>query len=110
MSRVRHAALASTTVLAALAAAALWPDPAVARSSATQDEGSMSLVTATPDEGFALAITLARKAVTETQPDTEVLHATRPAYAHDPEALIAASHVVAVHFQTVAAANDYWRD
>ena len=31
MSRVRHAALASTTVLAALAAAALWPDPAVAR-------------------------------------------------------------------------------
>lgn len=70
----------------------------------------MSLVSATLDEGFALAITLARKAVTETQPDTEVLHATRPAYAHDPEALIAASHVVAVHFQTVAAANDHWRD
>ena len=27
---------------------------------------------------------------------------------HDP--LGAASHVVAVHFQTIAAANNYWRD
>ncbi|MBS9403441.1 hypothetical protein KG088_07355 [Halomonas sp. TRM85114] len=24
--------------------------------------------------------------------------------------MIAVSHVIATHFQTVAAANDYWRD
>ena len=72
-------------------------------------EDELSLITATPEEGFALAITLARKGVTETQPDKEVLHALRPGYAHEAEPLIAASHVIAVHFQTVAAANDYWR-
>lgn len=78
--------------------------------SGNDGEQPLSLITANAEEGFALAITLSRKAVTEMQPDTEVLHAARPAYAHDPEALIDASHVVAVHFQTVAAANDYWRD
>jgi Hexameric tyrosine-coordinated heme protein (HTHP) len=29
--------------------------------------------------------------------------------AHDPYGLIAASHVVAVEFATIAAANNYWR-
>ena len=33
----------------------------------------------------------------------------RPAYAEDADSLIAISNVVAVHFQTVAAANNYWR-
>ncbi len=70
----------------------------------------LSLITATPEEGFQLAIELARKGVTETQPDKEVLKNLRPAYAHDPDSLIAASQVVAIHFQTIAAANDYWRD
>lgn len=51
-----------------------------------------------------------RKGVTETQQDVEVLHALRPGYAHDADSLIAASQVVAIHFQTVAAANRYWRD
>jgi hypothetical protein len=69
----------------------------------------LSLITKTPEEGFALSIALARKGVTETQRDTEVLHKLRPGYAHNADSLIAASHVVAVHFQTVAAANDYWR-
>ncbi|MFW6236681.1 MAG: hexameric tyrosine-coordinated heme protein [Desulfovibrionales bacterium] len=77
---------------------------------ATQDEPELSQITATPEEGFQVAITLARKAVTETQPDKDVLKKLRPAYAHDPNSLIAVSHVVAVHFQTVAAANNYWKD
>ncbi|SDB52133.1 Hexameric tyrosine-coordinated heme protein (HTHP) [Desulfonatronum thiosulfatophilum] len=72
--------------------------------------GGLSLITATPEEGFQLALALARKGVTETQRDKEVLKQLRPAYAHDPDSLIAASHVVAVHFQTIAAANNYWRD
>jgi hypothetical protein len=75
-----------------------------------QAAGELSLITATPEEGFALAITLSRKAVTETQPDTDILHSLRPGYAHDAAALIAVSHVVAVNFQTVAAANEYWRE
>lgn len=33
----------------------------------------------------------------------------RPEYAESTEDPIAASHVVAVNFQTIAAANDYWR-
>ncbi len=70
----------------------------------------LSLITATPEDGFQLAISLARKAVTEIQPDKEVLKKLRPAYAHDPDSLIAASQVVAINFQTIAAANNYWKD
>lgn len=68
-----------------------------------------SLITETPQAGFELAITLARRGVKYTQPDVETLRALRPKYAEDADALIASSHVVAVHFATVAAANDYWR-
>ena len=73
-------------------------------------EQPLSLITATPEEGFQLALRLARKGVTETQPDREVLFMQREVYSRDAEALIAASHVVAVHFQTIAAANNYWRE
>lgn len=38
-----------------------------------------------------------------------VLQNGRSQYAHDPFGLIAASHVIAVEFATIAAANDYWR-
>ncbi|MCO5239210.1 MAG: hexameric tyrosine-coordinated heme protein [Chitinophagaceae bacterium] len=68
-----------------------------------------SLITATPQEGFELAITLSRRGVKYTQPDTEVLHKLRPDYANNADSLTAASHVIAINFQTVAAANDYWR-
>lgn len=68
-----------------------------------------TLITDTPQEGFELAITLSRRGVKYTQPDSDVLHALRPAYANNPDSLTAASHVVAVNFQTVAAANNYWR-
>lgn len=69
-----------------------------------------SLITATPQEGFELAITLSRRGVKYTQPDTEVLKKLRPEYANSAEGLTAASQVVAINFQTVAAANNYWRD
>lgn len=68
-----------------------------------------SLITATPQEGFALAVTLSRRGVKTTQPDPEVLHKLRPEYANDADSLTAASQVVAINFQTVAAANNYWR-
>lgn len=69
-----------------------------------------SLTTSTPQEGFELAIKLSRMGVKYTQPDMEVLKRLRPEYAEDADGLTAASQVVAVHFQTVAAANGYWRD
>ena len=42
-----------------------------------------------------------------------ISHATRAligTYAHNSDALIAASQVIAIHYQTIAAANNYWRD
>ena len=68
-----------------------------------------TLITATPQEGYELAITLSRRGVKYTQPDAEVLQKLRPQYANDPNALTAASQVIAVNFQTVAAANNYWK-
>jgi len=74
----------------------------------TQDK--LSLITETPEEGFAVAVQLARKGVTTTQPDKDVLFMLRDVYSKDPDALIASSQVIAIHYQTVAAANNYWRD
>lgn len=68
-----------------------------------------SLITATPQEGFELAITLSRRGVKYTQPNTEVLHRLRPDYAENADSLTAASQVIAINFQTIAAANNYWR-
>ncbi len=72
-------------------------------------EFPQSLITADPEAGFQLAIKLARLAVKAAQPDMEVLKKLRPEYANNSDSLIAASHVVAVHFQTIARANDWWR-
>ena len=44
------------------------------------------------------------------QGELETLKAGRAQYAHDPYGLIAASHVVAVEFATVAAANTIGAD
>jgi hypothetical protein len=68
-----------------------------------------SLITANPQEGFELAITLSRKGVRYTQPDPEVLKKLRPDYANNADSLTMVSQVVAINFQTVAAANNYWR-
>lgn len=68
-----------------------------------------TLKTDTPEEGYELAIKLSRMAVKKTQPDDDARTKMRPDYANDADGLVAASHVVAVNFQTVAAANDYWK-
>ena len=69
-----------------------------------------TLKTATPEEGYALAIKMARVAIKMTQPDAAVRDKLRPVYAESADALIASSQVVATHFATVAAANDYWKE
>ena len=68
-----------------------------------------SLITATPQEGFELAVTLSRRGVKYTQPDVNVLKELRADYAHSADSLTAASQVIAINFQTIAAANGYWR-
>ena len=52
---------------------------------------------------------LARIGVKLTQPSDTVRKELRPAYERDANALIASSNVVAVHFQTTAAAANWWR-
>lgn len=69
-----------------------------------------SLLTATPEEGRELAVMLARKTIAAIQPDEEVRKLLRPGYATDADSLTLAGRTVALEFQTVAAANDYWRD
>ena len=68
-----------------------------------------TLITDTPQQGFELAIMLSRRGVKYTQPDTEVLHKLRPEYSNSSHELTAATQVIALNFQTVAAANNYWR-
>jgi hypothetical protein len=78
------------------------------RPASAQNDG-LSLITDTPDEGYALAVSLARRGVSTTQPDREVLFSLREEYAKDAELLIASSQVIAIHFATIAEANDHWR-
>lgn len=68
-----------------------------------------TLQTRTPEEGFALAVKLAQKGVEVTQPNESIRKKLRPKYSRNANSLIAASEVIALHFQTVAAANNYWQ-
>jgi hypothetical protein len=69
-----------------------------------------SLRTNTPQQGFELAITLSQRGVLYTQPSEEIRELLRPVYSTNADSLIAVSQVIAINFQTVAAANNYWRD
>lgn len=68
-----------------------------------------TLITATPEEGRALAMLISRHTIHNIQPDLDVLKEGRKSYAKSPDSLTAASQVVAIEFQTIAAANNYWR-
>jgi hypothetical protein len=68
-----------------------------------------TLITSSPQEGFELAIKLSQMGVKYTQPSAEARERLRPSYSDNAADLIAVSGVVAANFQTVAAANDYWK-
>lgn len=72
------------------------------------DKWLTSLVTADPQSGYELAIKLSRMGVKYTQPSDEIRNKLRNDYANNADSLTAASQVVAINFQTVAAANNYW--
>lgn len=99
-----HAARSLRVALAALILAM-----APATTTLAQDE-ALSLITDTPAKGFELAVKLSQRGVATTQTDPEVRKSLRSTYAQDADSLIKVSQVIAIHFQTVAAANDYWRD
>ena len=69
-----------------------------------------SLLTKTPQEGRALAIMMARKTIGAIQTDPEKRKQLRPDYAEDTVQLISSAQVVAIEFQTIALANNFWKD
>ena len=69
-----------------------------------------TLKTATPQEGYELAIKLSRMGIKYTQPSDEVRQKLRDDYANNADSLTAVSQIVATNFQTVAAANNYWNE
>ncbi|HUH51978.1 MAG TPA: hexameric tyrosine-coordinated heme protein [Flavobacterium sp.] len=68
-----------------------------------------SLITDTPQEGRELAMKMSRKSIAAIQTDPEVRKQLRSDYASDTAQLIASAQVVALEFQTVAQANNYWK-
>lgn len=68
-----------------------------------------TLITRNPEEGYALAVKLAQKGIEVTQPSEDIRKVLRPTYSRDADSLIAVSQVIAIHFETVATANNYWR-
>ena len=68
-----------------------------------------SLITATPQEGRELAIKMSRKTIAAIKTDPEERKKLRVNYASDTAQLIASANVVAIEFQTIAQANNYWK-
>ena len=73
------------------------------------DQWLGSLITENAQQGYELAIKLSRMGVKYTQPSDEVRSNLRPTYGENADSLIASSQVIAINFQTVSAANNYWR-
>ncbi len=68
-----------------------------------------SLITNTPQEGRELAIKMSRKSIAAIQTDPEVRKKLRDNYASDTAQLIASAQVIAIEFQTIVLANNYWK-
>jgi len=68
-----------------------------------------SLITKTPEEGFERAIELAQEGVKKVQPNEKIREKIRPKYSKNADSIIFASQVIAIHYQTIAQANNYWK-
>lgn len=73
------------------------------------DDVIPTLITETPAQGRELAIMLARKTIASIQSDADARAGLRDDYANDTAKLMQAGQIVAIEFQTIAAANNYWR-
>jgi hypothetical protein len=67
-----------------------------------------TLQATTPEEGFALAVRISLMNLKAMQPSDEIRERLHIIYEDDAETLIAASQIIAINFQTIAAANRYW--
>jgi len=68
-----------------------------------------TLNTNTPQEGFELAVKLSRLALMVAQSYDEDSQQAPSMPRDGASQLLGAAHVIALNFQTVAAANDWWR-
>jgi hypothetical protein len=68
-----------------------------------------TLSTNTAQGGFELAVKLSRLAVMVSQSSDDSHQGARPMQPDDASQLVGAAHVIALNFQTIAAANDWWR-
>ena len=68
-----------------------------------------TLNTNTPQDGFELAVKLSRLAVMVAQSCDDDGQRIRSVQPGEASQLIGAAHVIALNFQTIAAANDWWR-
>ncbi len=69
-----------------------------------------TLITETPAQGRELAIMLARKTIATIQPDADIRSSLRADYDSDTAKLMQAGQIVAIEFQTIAQANNFWKD
>ena len=69
-----------------------------------------SLQTSSPQAGWELAVKISRMSINAMQPSEKIRNKLRILYEDDADSLIAYSHVIAINFQTVAAANHYWQE
>ena len=68
-----------------------------------------TLITATFEEGRALAVKMARLVIKTTQSDDEIRNRLRGVYANDAAMLLQPGQIVATEFTNIAAANNDWR-
>ena len=99
--------LAASLLLSAFVLSAQAQEAAAAPAA---DDYVPSLITETPLQGRQLAITLVRKTIGSIQKDGDAKRRVREQYEEDPMMLMRAAELVALEFQVIAEANDYWRD
>jgi hypothetical protein len=75
----------------------------------TDDLWLPTLTTDTPQSGLELAVKLSDLGFMLSQRSEDGRPALRTTHNYAQSQLIAAAHVIALNFQTVAAANDWWR-
>jgi hypothetical protein len=68
-----------------------------------------TLRTDTPQQGIELAVKLSRLGMMLSQVSEEISQASWSSKNFTPAESIAAAHVIAVNFQTIAIANEWWR-
>jgi hexameric tyrosine-coordinated heme protein (HTHP) len=68
-----------------------------------------TLKTDTPQSGLELAVKLSDLGFMVSQRSEDNRPRLRTTHKYTQSQLIAAAHVIALNFQTVAAANDWWR-